>query len=212
MPRPRKCRRIAEPPAVRGFRPYGCGGGKRRTILLSMEEYEAIRLSDHMGLKQEDAANEMGISRPTFTRLIEAARKKTAEALVTASAILIDGGSVIMDDFWFRCLDCGNSFRKTGRSEEKQVCPDCGSKRTEIINEKRCKENMMMKNKTYGSGEMGSSGLCVCLKCGYEAFHRKGVPCRDERCEKCGAVMVREGSEHHNLYLEKQKKSQKEEK
>lgn len=62
----------------------------------------------------------------------------------------------------------------------------------------------MMQNRTYGSGDRGGTGICICLKCGYEDYHRKGVPCKDERCEKCGAVMVRKGGEHHQEFLKKQ--------
>jgi hypothetical protein len=41
-------------------------------------------------------------------------------------------------------------------------------------------------------GGMESGGYCVCLDCGERVPHRRGVPCRDERCPKCGKAMVRE--------------------
>ncbi len=53
------------------------------------------------------------------------------------------------------------------------------------------------------SGGMGSAGNCVCLGCGTTKAHSSGVPCREERCPKCGKAMVREGSEHHMAYLAK---------
>ncbi len=53
---------------------------------------------------------------------------------------------------------------------------------------------------------MGSGGYCICATCGTRVPHRRGVPCREERCPKCGKVMLREGSEHHQAWLEKQKK------
>lgn len=53
---------------------------------------------------------------------------------------------------------------------------------------------------------MGRGGFCICPKCSEKIPHRQGVPCQDERCQKCGAKMVREGSYHHNL-IEKKKKS-----
>jgi len=54
--------------------------------------------------------------------------------------------------------------------------------------------------------EMGPGGYCVCPKCEESVAHRKGVPCQEERCPRCGAKMLREGSQHHKLFLEKKKK------
>ncbi len=53
---------------------------------------------------------------------------------------------------------------------------------------------------------MGSEGFCVCPKCGVKTLHRVSIPCRDEKCPNCGAKMVREGSDHHQLIEEKKKK------
>jgi NAD-dependent SIR2 family protein deacetylase len=52
---------------------------------------------------------------------------------------------------------------------------------------------------------MGSGGNCICPKCGYKAPHKSGVPCQEERCPKCNAKLMREGSYHHKLVLEKKK-------
>ncbi|PIU45061.1 MAG: ferredoxin [Ignavibacteriales bacterium CG07_land_8_20_14_0_80_59_12] len=48
--------------------------------------------------------------------------------------------------------------------------------------------------------EMGSGGFCVCTKCGEKIPHRRGVPCQDELCPKCGTKLLREGSYHHQLW------------
>jgi ribosomal protein S27AE len=56
------------------------------------------------------------------------------------------------------------------------------------------------------SMSMGSGGNCVCGRCGYVKPHVSGVPCKEERCPKCGAVMLREGSYHHQLLVEKKRK------
>ena len=53
----------------------------------------------------------------------------------------------------------------------------------------------------------GPGGSCVCLKCGAAVPHQPGTPCMQSRCPKCGATMVREGSEHHLRFLEKAKKT-----
>jgi len=57
-----------------------------------------------------------------------------------------------------------------------------------------------------GYGGMGASGLCICLACGHQEPHRPGIPCREQRCPKCGKAMVREGSDHHQAFLLKQEK------
>jgi predicted amidophosphoribosyltransferase len=58
--------------------------------------------------------------------------------------------------------------------------------------------------------EMGVSGFCICPKCGEKIAHRRGLPCQEERCPRCGAKLLREGSHHHRLFQEKQaKKRQK---
>jgi predicted amidophosphoribosyltransferase len=52
---------------------------------------------------------------------------------------------------------------------------------------------------------MGKGGNCVCPKCGRTTLHSRGVRCQDERCPECGAKMLREGSEHHQLWEKKHK-------
>lgn len=54
--------------------------------------------------------------------------------------------------------------------------------------------------------EMGPGGECICPKCEERLPHRRGIPCEEERCPKCGAKMLREGSRHHQLLQEKQAK------
>lgn len=56
---------------------------------------------------------------------------------------------------------------------------------------------------------LGSGGNCVCVKCGHMIPHQSGIPCREERCPKCGGKMLREGSPHHIAFLEKQKQKGK---
>jgi len=58
----------------------------------------------------------------------------------------------------------------------------------------------------FGRG-MGPISYCICLRCGYRVPKQPGVRCLEMRCPKCGAAMVREGSYHHRLYLERLKKN-----
>lgn len=60
---------------------------------MSVEELEAVRLRDLEGLEYETCARKMSVSRPTFHRIIVAARKKIAAALVTGAALRITGGN-----------------------------------------------------------------------------------------------------------------------
>lgn len=52
-------------------------------------------------------------------------------------------------------------------------------------------------------GGLGSGGYCVCPKCGYRKPHVAGVRCVEERCPTCGKAMVREGSYHHKMVINK---------
>lgn len=98
MPRPRKCKFIQEQPAVTTFKPAGVPAFQLEALVLSHEEFEAIRLGDLVGLSQEDGAKEMGISRATFGRLINSAHRIVAQALVEGKALTIEGGNFITYD------------------------------------------------------------------------------------------------------------------
>jgi len=72
------------------FKPCGIPRAELKSILLTKDEIEAIRLADFEGLYQEDAAREMEISRPTFSRILNSARKKIATALIQGKTIEIE--------------------------------------------------------------------------------------------------------------------------
>ena len=91
MVRPRKCRRIGCQPDVTFFKPKGIPISQLDIIELEMEEFEAIRLKDYKGLEQTEACKKMGISQPTFHRLLLEARKKMAKAIVLGCGIKIIG-------------------------------------------------------------------------------------------------------------------------
>ena len=93
MVRPRRLRRISLKPDVTYFKPAGIGLSELDESILTMGEFEAIRLKDLNGLDQEKAAKKMNISQPTFHRLILSARKKIADAIVNGKAIKIKGGN-----------------------------------------------------------------------------------------------------------------------
>jgi len=92
MPRPRICRRIFSEPSVTYFKPRGVPMAGLEEVILHMDEFEAVRLKDLEGLEQEDCARRMGISQPTFHRLVTSARKKVADAISHGKALKIHGG------------------------------------------------------------------------------------------------------------------------
>ncbi|MCR4396918.1 MAG: DUF134 domain-containing protein [Candidatus Saccharicenans sp.] len=94
MPRPFCRRRIGWQPGNVRFFPEGGSPGSTELITLNLDELEAIRLADLEALYQEQAAEKMGISRPTFARILESGRRKVAEALVHGRGLLIGGGPV----------------------------------------------------------------------------------------------------------------------
>jgi len=66
-----------------------------------------------------------------------------------------------------------------------------------------------MRNSKEGSHRpehLGRRGTCVCPKCGARVPHEPGLPCQEDRCPECGTKMLREGSKHHALFLEKHRK------
>jgi len=93
MPRPRLCRSVRFQPETTYFKPAGLRIRELEETVLAVEEFEAVRLKDLEGEEQEMAAEKMGISQPTFHRLLSSARKKLADAIVNGKAIKIQGGN-----------------------------------------------------------------------------------------------------------------------
>jgi len=131
MPRPKLSRKIVNPPAMEGFKPFGIPMMKLEPVILLYEEYESIRLTDYEGLTQEQSAEKMNVSRPTFTRIYGKARKTIAQAFVEGKAIFIEGGSYHTDDCWYRCEKCMKlNISKT----ETNKCNYCQSNKLRRLN------------------------------------------------------------------------------
>lgn len=90
--RPKKTRWVKCEPGEKCFRPQCKPLSRLEGVSLTLDEFEAVRLADLEGLKQEESADRMKISRPTFSRIISSARKKIGDALVNIKAIKIEGG------------------------------------------------------------------------------------------------------------------------
>ncbi|MEA2103604.1 MAG: DUF134 domain-containing protein [Candidatus Cloacimonadota bacterium] len=127
MTRSRKSRRIQKPPLFQRFKPAGVRARTLQRVVISVDEYEALRLADCESMEHKQAAEEMNISRPTFTRLIEVARKKVAKAIIEGKEIFIEGGFVDFQHNIFRCVNCGYIIQINFNDEFPQTCPECGS-------------------------------------------------------------------------------------
>ena len=117
-------------PEITYFKPAGIPLANLQEIRLSVEEAEAIRLKDMEGLEQEECAQRMNISRPTFSRVLTSARQKMADALLTGKAIRIGGGNFEMAVRRFRCID-GHEWEVPFEAMVKtppQFCPTCNTR------------------------------------------------------------------------------------
>ena len=126
MPRPFKCRHIGCKPRVCYFKPRGIPLTALGEVVLTVDEFEAVRLADLEGMYQDDGAKKMKVSRQTFGNIVNAARNKIADALVNGKAMKIEGGVYQMPDKRrFECYKCSHAWEiayGTGRPAE---CPKC---------------------------------------------------------------------------------------
>ncbi|WCE30313.1 DUF134 domain-containing protein [Vibrio sp. SCSIO 43137] len=90
MARPKKCRRICGRPAHSCFKPNGVPMNKLEKVELLSEEFEALRLADYQNLSQQQAADQMGVSRQTFGNIVSKARYKLAKSLVEGNALVLE--------------------------------------------------------------------------------------------------------------------------
>ena len=128
MPRPEKNRIVHEPPIFREFKPIGIAANFLDKTVLSLDEFEAFRLADYIGMSHEEAAEEMEISRSTFSRLIQKARKKIADFIIQGGILTIGGGSVHFRMNILQCRNCGHMFN-VNLDDEFSECPECQSEK-----------------------------------------------------------------------------------
>jgi uncharacterized protein len=118
---------------MEGFKPFGIPMTDLEPVILLYEEYESLRLSDYEGLTQEQSAERMNVSRPTFTRIYEKARRTIAQAFVEGKAIFIEGGNYHTDDCWYKCEHC---MKLNISKDETNSCNYCHSKTLRRLNKK----------------------------------------------------------------------------
>jgi predicted DNA-binding protein (UPF0251 family) len=122
MSRPLKNRKISNPPKMLGFKPFGMPMCQIEPVILKYEEYESIRLVNYDDLHQDQAAEQMNVSRPTFTRIYNKALKQIAKSFVEGKAIEIEGGNYLLDKEWYRCKKC---FKLIEGIENHSKCKGC---------------------------------------------------------------------------------------
>ena len=136
MPRKVKCRKVCHYPQTLEFLPQN-NNAEQEPIVLTVDEYEAIRLIDRRGMSQEQCAAFMQIARTTVQRIYETARKKLADFVVEGRPLRIEGGD-------FRL--CNGSSKGCG-------CVDCFKQKLyEKYKEKG--EDIMRIAVTYENGEI----------------------------------------------------------
>lgn len=94
MARPTKLRKVCSFPSNHSFIPES--GNSKDPVILSIDEYETIRLIDKECLSQEECARQLGVGRTTVQKIYETARRKLAEALVLGLPLRIDGGDICL--------------------------------------------------------------------------------------------------------------------
>lgn len=121
MARPQKCRYVCDEPEYNCFLPDGIVSGD--TVMLTVDEYEVIRLIDLQKFTHVQSAAQMGISKTTVTEIYESARSKIADCIVNGKQLLITGGNYKVCDRSRSCSNCcmtkkinNNFFAEKGKN------------------------------------------------------------------------------------------------
>ncbi len=186
-PRPTRLRRVSNPPAISGFKPYGgvARDKKPQSVFLHLEEYEVIRLCDFENLNHHEAARVMDVSRPTLTRIYAKARAKIADAIVNGKQVIIEGGKIYFDSDWYKCNSCSCVFNQPEKNIVPEECPLCGH--NGIV-------NYLPEDESAPVIGQSVSDICVCPSCGYEREHEASHPCKEEVCPLCSSRLMRKNN------------------
>ena len=127
MVRPQKDRIVAFNPEISYFKPRGIPMIDLEEVCLTVDQREAIRLSDLLGMSHEDAGRRMGVSRATFGRIIQRARNAVADALINGKAINVEGGNYRISSKArvFHCVSCNFEWEAPFGRGRPTCCPSC---------------------------------------------------------------------------------------
>lgn len=112
MARPRKLRRVCFMPKEDEYGPIGSQNRNKEVIIMTIDEYETIRLIDLEGMTQEECAERMNVARTTVQRIYNEARKKIADSIVNGQILKIAGGDFKLCSEGGPHYECGNCRRK----------------------------------------------------------------------------------------------------
>ncbi|MGO5050116.1 DUF134 domain-containing protein [Dysosmobacter sp. Sow4_B12] len=111
MPRPKKCRRVCDYPQTLTFLPED-HKNREQVVILTVDEYETIRLIDKEGLSQEQCGDFMQVARTTVQQIYASARKKLADMLVNGLPLRIEGGDYQLCNGGNRAFGCSNCYKQ----------------------------------------------------------------------------------------------------
>lgn len=130
MPRPRKWRKVCCLPGNNRFGPLD-NQMNQGHVIMTVEEYETIRLIDLEGYTQEECSGQMNIARTTVQGIYNDARKKLADSLVNGKVLKIQGGTYKLCDGLEESCRCGGCLRHRYERDFSDSGMPVDSKRTE---------------------------------------------------------------------------------
>jgi len=101
-------------------------------IGLTVAEFEAMRLKHYISLNQKDSAENMSVSQPTFSRILDKAHQKITQALIEGKDIRVYGGNINLKKGFkgYGCLNCDEEWKdELATKERKKICPNCNSEK-----------------------------------------------------------------------------------
>ena len=105
MARPKKCRKVCCMPLSKAFHPTT--EEQSEPVIMTVDEYETIRLIDKENFSQEECGINMGVARTTVQQIYDTARRKVATALVEGRTLRIEGGDYVLCDGKEHVCKCG---------------------------------------------------------------------------------------------------------
>lgn len=163
-----KCRAIAQDPEHREFGPFCAGKRDAEPLVMSFDEFEAIRLADVEGLYQEEAARQVQVSRQTFGNILASARRKLGEMLVLGRMLNVKGGNIMVsqEERAFGCAACGHQWSLPFGVARPAECPSCSSPNLHRISP----------GGGFGGGRRGG-GRCRGFRTGLQKHEGSGDQC-----------------------------------